>query len=237
LKKVFVLFGFLLLSYTGYGQHKDYANIKFKSKVRYYSKTIPKVAENGIEKEDVKRLIALLGEGVLNEKQETELFNKIWLALSNPEKFDFVYKDYSIKTIDNWGVKIKFEDPNFEPNPYLYQWTITADEFTYFQWTLTRILTYEGLIAYGDEAKKAGKSIRNLLLTKKINFPPPAYEDHTYSYLERMNKLVSSKGYALMVYEYHFDFLACKKENQEGISEILEKFRWHFVPPKGSIEK
>jgi len=233
LKKVFVLFGILLLCYTGYGQHKDYANIKFKSKVRYYSKTIPKVAENGIEKEDVKRLISLLGEDVLNEKQETELFNKIWLALSNPEKFDFVYKDYAIKTIDNWGVKIKFEDPNFEPNPYLYQWTITADEFTYFQWTLTRILTYEGLIAYGDEAKKAGKSIRNLLLTKKINFPPPTYEDHTYSYLERMNKLISSKGYALMVYEYHFDFLACKKQNQEPIIEILEKFRWHFVQPKG----
>ena len=228
-----MLFCFLLFSYITYGQNKDYTNIKFKSKIRNYSKTLPKISENGIEKSDIKNLIELLGEDILNEKQKTELFNKIWLALSNPEKFDFVYKDYSIKTIDNWGVKIKFEDPNFEPNPYLYQWTITADEFTYFQWTLTRILTYEGLIAYGDEAKKAGKSIRNLLLTKKINFPPPGYEDHTYSYLERMNKLVSGKGFALMVYEYHFDFLACKKENQEAISEILEKFRWHFVQPKG----
>ncbi|MFD1316859.1 hypothetical protein [Namhaeicola litoreus] len=231
MKKITLFIGILLLSANLFSQQIDYGNIKFKSKIRNYTKSLPKTNEKGIDREVVNELVKLLGENVLDDKQKKELSNKIWLALSDPEKFDFVYKDYSIKTIENWGVKIKFEDPNFEPNPYLYQWTITEDEYTYFQWAMTRILIYEGLMAYADEAKVASKEIKNLLALKKIKLPYHYSSEYTNSYLERMNKTISNKGLVILIFQNNFDFLACKKENKEQIVNLLDKFQWHFDLP------
>ena len=231
LKRTILITFLLFVGLNLTAQHKDYENIKFKSKLRDYSKTKPKLSENDIDRELIVSLTKLLTEDIYNEKEQTDLINKIWLALSDPEKFDFVYKDYSIKTIDNWGVKIKFEDPNFEPNPFLYEWTVTADEYTYFQWALTRILTFEGLMAYGDESKTAAKNIKKLKLTRKTNFPANTASDHSYSYLARMNRILDSKGQVIIVYQNHFDFIACKEANKEGIIDILEMFKWHFETP------
>jgi hypothetical protein len=214
-----------------YSQQIDYGNIKFKSKIRNYAQSLPKTNEKGIDRAVTDEIVQLLGEDVLDDKEKKAIANKIWLAISDPEKFDFVYKDYSIKTIENWGVKIKFEDPNFEPNPYLYQWTITEDEYTYFQWAITRILIYEGLMAYADEAKVASKAIKKLIALKKTNLPSHNGNDHTYSYLERMNGLISRKGLVIMIFQNNFDFLVCKKENKDEIVELLDKFQWHFDLP------
>ena len=106
-----------------FGQHRDYTKIKFKSKLRSYSKTLPDTRRYDITKAYIEDIINLLTQDLYSEKEKKELTNRIWLALSNPKNFDFIYKDYSINTIKNWGKKIKFEDPNFEPNPYLAEWT------------------------------------------------------------------------------------------------------------------
>ena len=213
------------------GQQKDYTNIKFKSKTRHYSKIIPNTKDNGIDKELVTSIIDILSVDIFTEREKKELSNKIWLALSNPQKFDFVYKDYSLNTIKNWGVKIKFENPNFEPNPYLCEWTNKEDDFIYFQWVMTNILTHEGLLAYGDETKKVYKTINNLVMIKDIRFPYPSSSEYPYSYLNRMNKSLKKRGIIILMFENNFDFLVCKIEDQDQIIELLQNFHWSFAVP------
>ena len=179
----------------------------------------------------VTSIIDILSVDIFTEREKKELSNKIWLALSNPQKFDFVYKDYSLNTIKNWGVKIKFENPNFEPNPYLCEWTNKEDDFIYFQWVMTNILIYEGLLAYGDETKKVYKTINNLVMIKDIRFPYPSSSEYPYSYLNRMNKSLKKKGIIILMFENNFDFLVCKIEDQDQIIELLQNFHWSFAVP------
>ena len=159
MKKSILLLLLLLNGIWAFPQQKDYTAIKFKSKLRNYTKVLPKTEEFGIDRELFVQLADMLTMEAFSESEKTALANKLWLAVSNPQKFDFVYKDYSLNTIKNWGVKIKFEDPNFEPNPYLAKWTVTEDEFIYSHWAITQILTYEGLMAYSEKAKVAQKAI------------------------------------------------------------------------------
>ncbi len=231
MKKTFVLITLLFIGLASIGQQKDYTNIKFKSKTRHYSKIIPNTKDNGIDKELVTSIIDILSVDIFTEREKKELSNKIWLALSNPQKFDFVYKDYSLNTIKNWGVKIKFENPNFEPNPYLCEWTNKEDDFIYFQWVLTNILIYEGLLAYGDETKKVYKTINNLVMIKDIRFPYPSSSEYPYSYLNRMNKSLKKSGIIILMFENNFDFLVCKIEDQDQIIELLQNFHWSFAVP------
>ncbi len=231
MKKTFVLITLLFIGLASIGQQKDYTNIKFKSKTRHYSKIIPNTKDNGIDKELVTSIIDILSVDIFTEREKKELSNKIWLALSNPQKFDFVYKDYSLNTIKNWGVKIKFENPNFEPNPYLCEWTNKEDDFIYFQWVMTNILAHEGLLAYGDETKKVYKTINNLVMIKDIRFPYPSSSEYPYSYLNRMNKSLKKRGIIILMFENNFDFLVCKIEDQDQIIELLQNFHWSFAVP------
>ena len=166
-----------------------------------------------------------------NDKEKAVLANKLWLAVSDPQKFDFVYKDYSLNTIKNWGVKIKFEDPNFEPNPYLAKWTVTGDEFLYFQWAITQILTYEGLMAYSEKAKVAQKAIHDLILIKHLNFYAPRTDEYAYDYLHRNNSLLAKKNLVILIYNYHFDYLVCRLDEKDRVIELLGKLKWEFVVP------
>ena len=84
-----------------FSQQKDYTAIKFKSKLRNYTKVMPKTKEFGIDKELFVQLVEMLTIDIYSEAQKADLSNKLWLAVSNPQKFDFVYKDYSLKTIKN----------------------------------------------------------------------------------------------------------------------------------------
>lgn len=213
------------------GQQKDYTNIIFKSKLRHYSKITPNTKETGIDKELVASVINILTADVYSEKEKQILSNKLWLALSNPQKFDFVYKDYSLNTIKKWGVKIKFEDPNFEPNPYLCRWTTKEDDFIYFQWVLTNILTHEGLLSYGDLTKKVYKAINNLVMIKDIRFPAPLYNEYPDSYLNRINKSLKKRGLIILIFENNFDFLVCEIEDKDQLIELLQNFRWSFAAP------
>lgn len=221
----------LFINCSIYAQQKDYAEIKFKSKLRQYTKTIPKTAELGITKDLFADLINQLSGDIYSETEKVDFTNKLWLAISNPEKFDFIYKDFSLNTIENWGKKIKFEDPNFEPNPYLAQWTKTEDEFIYFQWASLQILKQIQLMAYGEEAKIAANSMKKLALLKGFTFPNSKTNEFTYDYLTRINNQIKSKGLVLIVYNAHYDFTVCKIENKEKIVALFEKLHCEFIQP------
>ena len=231
MKKFAFLFIFLLSGFGAFSQQKEYTEIKFKSKLRSYTKVIPKTKEFGLDRDLFVQLADLLTMEAFDEKQKTELANKLWLAVSDPKKFDFVYKDYSLNTIKNWGVKIKFEDPNFEPNPYLAKWTVTGDEFLYFQWAITQILTYERLMAYSEKAKVAQKAIHDLILLKNMNFYPAKTDEYAYDYLNRNNRLLAKKGLVIVIYNFHFDYMVCRLEDKEQVVELLSRLKWEFVVP------
>ena len=193
MKKTVILYIVLLYGICAFPQQKDYTAIKFKSKLRNYTKVLPKTKEFGIDKELFVELVDKLTLDIFSDNQKVDLSNKLWLAVSNPQKFDFVYKDYSLKTIKNWGIKIKFEDPNFEPNPYLAKWTVTEDEFIYAHWAITQILTYEGLMAYSEKAKVAQKAINELIVLEKLKFYQAKPDEYAYDYLNRNNALLKKE--------------------------------------------
>ncbi len=212
-------------------QQKDYTNIKFKSKLRSYTKTKPKTKELGIDKQLFIELADLLTLDTYNEREKKDLANKLWLAVSDPKKFDFVYKDFSLKTIKNWGVKIKFEDINFEPNPYLAEWTNNGDDILYFQWAVTQILTYSKLMTYSEKARVAQKNIHDLLLVKNMKFYAAKSNEFAYDYLHRNNAILKKKGLTILIYNNNFDYTVCKIADKEKVITLLGKLKWEFVVP------
>jgi len=230
-RKFVISFIVLLYGIGAFSQQKDYTAIKFKSKLRNYTKVMPKTKEFGIDKELFVELVEMLTIDIFSEAKKADLSNKLWLAVSNPQKFDFVYKDYSLKTIKNWGVKIKFEDPNFEPNPYLAKWTVTEDEFIYAHWAITQIMTYEGLMAYSEKAKVAQKAINELLLLEKLKFYQAKTDEYAYDYLRRNNALLKKRGLVVLIYNYHFDYIVCKIDDKEKVMELLNRLKLEYVVP------
>lgn len=231
MKKTILLLYLLLFSYFMIAQQKDYTNIKFKSKLRSYTKTKPKAKELDIDKQLFIELADLLTLDTYNEREKKELANKLWLAVSDPKKFDFVYKDFSLKTIKNWGVKIKFEDINFEPNPYLAEWTNNGDDILYFQWAVTQILTYSKLMTYSEKARVAQKNIHNLLLLKNMKFYAAKSNEFAYDYLHRNNAILKKKGLTILIYNNNFDYTVCKIADKEKVIALLGKLKWEFVVP------
>lgn len=231
MKNILILIYFLSFCFSVSGQQKDYSEIKFKSKLRQYTKTLPKAKELGLDKDVFTQLVNYLTLDVYSESEKKDLSNKLWLANSDPKKFDFVYKDFSLATIKNWGVKIKFEDPNFEPNPYLAKWTNTGDDFTYFQWATTQILTTTGLLAYSEKAKVAQKSIHELILVRGLKFYKAKPDEYAYNYLNRNNVLLKKKGLVVLIYNNNFDYTVCKIEDKEKVIELLNKLQWEFIVP------
>jgi len=230
-KKFVILFIVLLYGICAFPQQKDYTAIKFKSKLRNYTKVLPKTKEFGIDKELFVELVDKLTADIFSESKKADLSNKLWLAVSNPQKFDFIYKDYSLKTIKNWGVKIKFEDPNFEPNPYLAKWTVTEDEFIYSHWAITQILTYEGLMAYSEKAKVAQKAINELLVLEKLKFYQAKTDEYAYDYLHRNNVLLKKRGLVVLIYNYHFDYIVCKIDDKDKVIELLSRLKLEYIEP------
>ena len=213
-----------------FGQEKDYTEIKFKSKLRNYTKVQPKTKELGISKEIFSQIVELLANDVYSESEKTDFANKLWLANSNPQKFDYVYKFFSLSTIKNWGVKIKFEDPIYEPNPYLEKWTNTGDEYLYFQWATTQILTKIGLLTYGEDGRDAQNGIKNLkLVPKEAKYPLAVANEYTYDYLSKVSASLHRKGLTLLIYNNHYDFTVCKIEDKEKLISLFEKLQWEFV--------
>lgn len=229
MKNILLIICFVFLSSSLVAQKKDYTEIHFKSKLRNYTKVLPKTEEIGINKELFSELVELLANDLYSENQKLNFTNKLWLAISNPQKFDYVYKDFSLKTIKNWGVKIKFEDPNFEPNPYLEKWTNTGDEYLYFQWASIQILTYLNLMAYGENGESAKDAITSLKCLQGVNPPSIGINEFTYDYLTKVSSRIKNKGLVILIYNNHYDFTVCKIEDKEKVIGLFEKLNWEFI--------
>ncbi|HHC79674.1 MAG TPA: hypothetical protein ENK46_07320 [Flavobacteriia bacterium] len=222
---------FLIFNFIAYSQVTDYSDVKFKSDIYEYKKEEPRTKQLGIDKTLLTEIIDLLGDNFYTKKQKEEIINKAWLAFSNPKVFDFVYKDFAVKTINNWGHKNAKGELVLEPNPYLTEWTINDDEFPYFQIALSKILDYYSLITYGDDAEGVKSSFNELLVTKDINLEDPKDDDWAYSYLKTVNTQLEKKGLVALVTKGHYDIIVCKIGEKDKLTNLFKKIKWDFVKP------
>jgi hypothetical protein len=231
IRKLLTILTLLVFNFNAVSQITDYSKVKFSSAIYEYKKTEPRTTELGVNKKLLAEIIDLLGDALYTEKEKKEIINKAWLAFSKPKTFDFVYKDFAVKTINNWGRKNAKGELVLEPNPYLTEWTINDNEFPYFQLALGKILDYYSLIGYGDDAVGVKSSFNELLITKNINIKDPTEDDWAYSYLESVNSELAKKGLVALVTRGYYDIIVCKIEEKEKITNLFKKIKWDFVKP------
>ncbi len=230
IKKLLPSIILLLLSVTMFSQ-TDYSKITFSSKIYKYKDSKPRIKKLGINKEIVTNIIELLSDTLYSEKEKTEIINKTWLAYTDPKTFDFVYKDFAIKTNKSWGQVNANGEMILEPNPYLTEWTINDSEFPYFQIALNKILDHYNLISYADDVSTVKSSFKNLLVTEKLNFQDPNEEDWAYSYLKKVNNELARKGLVALVTKGYYDIIVCKATNKDKLTNAFSKIKWELVSP------
>lgn len=229
-RTLFLIFISLVTNYTLNAQ-LDYSNIKFKSYVYEYKETKPRAEELGIDKSLIKDIINLLGDTMYTKQEKEEIIEKAWLALTNPKLLDYIYKDFAVTSNNSWGTKNTKGEIVLEPNPYLTDWTISNDEYPYFQLALNKILDHFSLMSYGDDAEGVVRSFNELLITKEFTFLDPKEDDWAYSYLETVNIELEKKGLVALVSKGHYDIIVCEIENQEKLTDLFLKFNWELVKP------
>jgi len=231
IRKLLSILTFLIFNFSATSQVTDYSKVTFRSNIYEYKKTEPRTLQLGIDKTLLTDIVDLLGDNLYNGKQKKEIINKAWLAFTNPKVFDFVYKDFAVKTINNWGHKNAKGELVLEPNPYLTEWTINDDEFPYFQIALSKILDYYSLITYGDDAEGVKSSFNELLITENINLQEPKDDDWAYSYLETVNTELEKKGLVALVTKGHYDIIVCQLDKKDKLTDLFKKIKWDFVKP------
>ena len=230
-RKLLTILTFSVFTFVTVAQTTDYSKIVFSSKIYEYKKTEPRTHELGVDKTLLTNIVDLLGDTLYSDDQKNEIINKAWLAFNNPKMFDYVYKDFAVKTINNWGQKNAKGELVLEPNPYLTEWTINDDEFPYFQLALSKILDYYSLIGYGDDAEGVKSSFNELLVTKNIKLQDPKDDDWAYSYLESINAELAKKGLVALVTKGYYDIIVCKIDQKEELTSLFKKIKWDFVQP------
>ncbi|RPD94485.1 hypothetical protein EGM88_12140 [Aureibaculum marinum] len=230
-RKLLSILTLLVFSYIAVAQTTDYSKVIFSSKIYEYKSDEPRTKELGIDKDLLSNIVNNLGDSLYTEKEKKDIVDKAWLAFSNPKLFDFVYKDFAVKTIQNWGQVNAKGELVLEPNPYLTEWTINSNEFPYFQLALSKILSHYNLITYGDDAESVKSSFNELLITKNLDFKDPKDDDWAYSYLETVNSDLASKGLVALVTKGYYNIIVCKIEKKEEITELFKKIEWDFIQP------
>ena len=230
-RKLLTTLTFLIFNFIAVSQITDYSKVHFRSNIYEYKKSEPRTIALGIDKELLTDIIDLLGDTLYSGKEKNEIIDKAWLAFSNPKVFDYVYKDFAVKTINNWGYKNANDELVLEPNPYLTEWTINDGEFPYFQIALNKILDYYSLITYGDDADSVKSSFNELLVTQNIIIEDPKEDDWAYSYLETVNTELEKKGLVALVTKGHYDIIVCKIDRKEELTDLFKKIKWDFVQP------
>jgi len=230
-RKLLTITTFLVFSIIAVAQTTDYSKVKFHSRIYEYKKAEPRTKTLGVDKVLIADIINLLGKSFFTDKQKKDIIDKAWLALSNPKVFDFVYKDFSVKTNKGWGQMNSKGELVLEPNPYLTEWTINDDEFPYFQLVLKKILDHYDLITYGDDAESVKSSFNELLITKRVSLQDPDDDDWAYSYLKKVNAELEKKGLVALVTKGHYDIIVCKVGQKEKITALFKKLQWILIEP------
>ena len=196
-----------------------------------YKKIEPRTSELGIEKQLLTEIVSLLGGNLYTKAEQENIVEKAWLALTKPKRFDYVFKDFAVTSNNNWGTKNAKGEIVLEPNPYLTDWTISDDEYPYFQLALNKILDYFQLMTYGDDAESVVTSFNELLITKDFKFSNPKEEDWAYSYIETVNTELKTKGLVALVTKGYYNIVVCDIKNKEKLTNLFEKFQWELVQP------
>ncbi len=223
-------FTFLVISLFSFGQ-TDYSNVQFRSYIYKYKDNDPRTSELGIDKQLLIDIVSVLGKKNYSKAEQEEIVYKAWLALANPKTFDYVFKDFAVSSNKNWGTKNADGAIIMEPNPYLTDWTVSDDEYPYFQLALNKILEYFQLMSYGDDAESVASSFNELLITKDFKFSSPKDDDWAYSYLESINSELEKKGLVALVTKGYYNIVVCDIENKDKLTTLFEKFKWELVKP------
>jgi hypothetical protein len=229
--KLFLVLNFFVFNYIANAQTTDYSKVVFSSKIYEYKKSEPRTHQLGIDKTLISNIIDLLGDSLYNGKQKKEIINKAWLAFTNPKIFDFVYKDFAVSSIKNWSMINAKGELVLEPNPYLTEWTMNDDEFSYFQLVLGKILDHYSLLTYGDDADSVKSSFSELLITENIIFQDPKDDDWAYSYLKKVNTNLEKKGLIALITKGHYDIIVCKIDRENILTNLFKKIGWDFIQP------
>lgn len=209
----------------------DYTIIQFRSYVKEYKKQKPSFDEVNFDKEDISDIVRLLGKKFYNKNDRDDITEKIWLAMTNPKQFDFVYKDYAVRSLPNWD-KPNFQDKIvIEPNIYLKDWTKAESSIDYFKLVLHRILMYQGLMGYGENAKETKKTSKRLLYAKKFLFRPVYSKDWTNTYLQSLAPQAAKSNTIVMVTEGNYHFMVVEAERQQELLKLFKKMNWEFQLP------
>ena len=230
IKKLLPCLTFLVIVFSAQSQ-TDYSKVTFSSKIYKYKNDNPRTQELGVDKSLVIDIIELLSDTLYSEKEKTEIINKAWLAFKAPKTFDFVYKDFAIKTNKSWSQLGSNGNLVVEPNPYLTEWTINDDEFPYFQIALNKILDYYSLISYADDVSSVKSSFNELLVTKGLHFNDPKDDDWAYSYLQTVNTELAKKGLIALVTKGYYDIIVIKIDKKEELTSLFKKIKWDLVTP------
>ena len=229
-KKLLFILTFLVISFTSFGQ-TDYSNVQFRSYIYKYKDSDPRTSELGIEKQFIADIVGLLGKNIYTKAEQEDIVYKTWLALANPKTFDYVFKDFAVSSNKNWGTKNAKGEIVLEPNPYLTDWTVSDDEYPYFQLALNKILEHFQLMTYGDDAESVASSFNELLITKDFKFTEPKDDDWAYSYIESVNTELEKKGLVALVTKGYYNIVVCDLANKDKLTTLFEKFKWELVQP------
>ena len=71
----------------------DYSNIEFRSYIYKYKEDAPRTTEIGIEKQMLTDIVGLLSGKLYSKAEQTEIVDKMWLALENPKTFELFVKE------------------------------------------------------------------------------------------------------------------------------------------------
>lgn len=227
LLSIYILMGF---SFASFGQ-MDYSNVEFRSYIYKYKEAEPRTSELGIEKQLLTEIVKLLGKDIYTKAEQDEIVYKTWLAMAKPKVFDYVFKDFAVSSNKNWGSENANGEIVLEPNPYLTDWTVSDDEYPYFQLALNKILEYFQLMTYGDDADSVASSFNELLITKDFKFSAPQDDDWAYSYIESVNVELQKEGLVALVTKGYYNIIVCDINSKEQLTDLFEKFRWELVQP------
>ena len=205
--------------------------MQFRSYIYKYKDSDPRTSELGIEKQFIADIVGLLGKNIYTKAEQEDIVYKTWLALANPKTFDYVFKDFAVSSNKNWGTKNAKGEIVLEPNPYLTDWTVSDDEYPYFQLALNKILEYFQLMTYGDDAESVAISFNELLITKDFKFTEPKDDDWAYSYIESVNTELEKKGLVALVTKGYYNIVVCDLANKDKLTTLFEKFKWELVQP------
>lgn len=230
-RKLTLIITCLLFNYIATAQKTDYANVIFSSKIYEYKKSEPRTLELGIDQALIADIVDMLGDTFYSEKEKKEIISKAWLAFNKPKMFDYVYKDFAVKTITSWGKTNAKGELVLEPNPYLTEWTMHDDEFPYFQLALSKILDHYNLLGYGDDADGVKSTFNELLITENMHFQDPNDDDWAFSYLETVNSDLEKKGLVALITKGYYNIIVCKIDQKELLTNLFKKIEWEFIQP------